>query len=70
MSGELLDTKGCAERLKISTRTLARWRKRNYGPPAIDTPGKWLYDAEAIDRWLDSVTVELGSKWSSEEENR
>ncbi len=48
----MLTTKEAAERLRVSVRTLMKWRKLGKGPPAHKTERKLLYDPDEVQGWL------------------
>lgn len=45
-----------AERLQVSTQTLATMRRRATGPPCTRVGGRWRYDAYLLDEWIGSRT--------------
>lgn len=53
---EMLTPGEAAELLRVSTRTLKRWRKRGYGPRSVklgDGPrGRIRYPRDEIERWI------------------
>lgn len=38
-----------------STRTLAVWAERGYGPVPIQVGGRWFYKREAVAEWLQDL---------------
>lgn len=49
-----------AERLKVSGRTVEKWRGRGMGPPYRLVGRRALYSSSAVARWLESGTAASG----------
>ncbi len=68
MKRELLTTKEAARLLKVSTRTLIRWRKYGLGPRCFDLLGgkarrpRYRYPLQDIDRYMQGETNTHGGK--------
>lgn len=51
-----------ADRIGVSTRTLARWRARNEGPPFITLSDRTArYPSDGFERWLASRPQQGGT---------
>ncbi len=48
----ILTPKEVAELLKIHPNTLANWRMKKKGPPAIKIHGRYRYPAAKVQQWL------------------
>lgn len=48
----MLTTKEATEKLRVSVRTLMKWRKLGKGPPAHKTERKLLYSPDEVQAWL------------------
>ncbi|MBK8183547.1 MAG: helix-turn-helix domain-containing protein [Candidatus Competibacteraceae bacterium] len=48
----MLTTREAAEKLRVSVRTLMKWRKLGKGPPAHKTERKLLYSPGEVQDWL------------------
>jgi predicted site-specific integrase-resolvase len=48
----MLTSKEAAERLRVSIRTLMKWRKLGKGPPAHKAERKLLYDPDEVQAWI------------------
>lgn len=53
--GRLLNTPETARQLKISGRTLEKYRYRGTGPVFLKIGGRVLYAQEDLDDWLETV---------------
>lgn len=51
--GELLTPKEVSATIKVSTETLARWRRQRVGPPWTKTGRQVRYRAEDVTRWVE-----------------
>jgi len=49
---EYLEEKDLAKELNRNTATIRRWRKMRIGPPFVQNGREFLYDVEAVRRWL------------------
>lgn len=68
MSAQLLTSKEAAETLRVTTRTLLKWRKAGKAPPSHPVGRKLLYDADELREWIKSrehrLTIE--ALWDAE----
>ena len=48
----LLTIQEAADYLRVTARTLHRWRKQGQGPPCHKTGRKWLYDLAEVQTWV------------------
>jgi DNA-binding transcriptional MerR regulator len=53
MGADLLTITEAAERLRRPTATLRYWRHKGIGPASFRVGGRVMYDAQALERWLD-----------------
>jgi predicted DNA-binding transcriptional regulator AlpA len=53
LSDDNLDEAGAAEKLGVSTGTLANWRWRGYGPPFLKIGRRVEYRVSDIEAWRD-----------------
>lgn len=58
MSGPLLSRQEVADRLGVSTQTLAKWAYQSSGPPYYRLGKHARYDWAEVQTWLDSRRVE------------
>jgi predicted DNA-binding transcriptional regulator AlpA len=56
--GEFLSDRDLAAELKVSTRTLARWRRLREGPAITRIGRRVAYRREAVRQWLASRELE------------
>lgn len=49
----LLTTREAAKLLRVSARTLEKWRSKQYGPRPVYVGCRAFYRKESIDSWLD-----------------
>lgn len=47
-----LTPKELAEKLRVSTRTLKRWRRNHEGPPYAKFGARVIYPLDQVDIWL------------------
>jgi excisionase family DNA binding protein len=57
MSMSPMSTTEAAEYLRLSTKTLERWRRECFGPPHVAVGGRRLYLRGDLDEWLLSHRV-------------
>lgn len=50
----LLTNTEAAGLLKISPRTLAGWRRQDYGPPYARLGGQCRYDRNTLEEWVEA----------------
>lgn len=48
----LLSVEQAAERLHCHPKTLAAWRRKQYGPKCIKRGGRYFYDEQSLLAWL------------------
>ena len=53
---ELLTTPEAAQALRLSERTLIRWRVERKGPPIVRAGRRIMYRARDLDAWLERHT--------------
>jgi DNA-binding transcriptional MerR regulator len=62
MGPRLLTLSEVAERLRRPQATLRFWRHKGIGPESFRVGGRVMYDADALERWLDDqITQAQGS---------
>jgi len=52
---DFLDVEGLARELRVSTKTIHRWKKRKYGPPVTGVGRRILFSRQAVIDWLQSA---------------
>lgn len=55
---DLLTAKETARRLRLTEPTLRNWRTQHKGPAWIKVGGKVLYEAEAVDAYIESCRMQ------------
>ena len=67
----LLTEDEVAERLRISTRTLSKWRHRGEGPTAIRLTSRCVrYRPESVEAFLDRHEAERGRQTSKQQQSQ
>lgn len=56
---DLLTTPEAAETLRLSARTLIRWRVERKGPPIVRAGRRIMYRASDLDAWLQRHTHKM-----------
>lgn len=52
---EMLDPAAVADRLNVTTRTLARWRETDAGPPFVALTARTVkYPAAKLQQWIEA----------------
>jgi predicted site-specific integrase-resolvase len=55
----LMKAREAAERIGVSSDTLAVWRKAGYGPPFVRVNAKvYLYDPDRLEAWIKAETAQ------------
>ncbi|OOG27669.1 DNA-binding protein [Thioalkalivibrio denitrificans] len=56
---KLLTTEEAAHYLRLSSRSLIRWRVERRGPPVVRAGRKVMYRLHDLDAWLDRHTYDM-----------